>query len=126
MDFGEVLSKAWKIVWKHKVLWIFGILAGCGSGFSSNGSNSFRNTYQGNDFPQVQRFIENIPVWVWILAAVAVVVLVIAAIFLGTIGRIGLIKGAMQAPASRSARCSMKACITSGESSGLVSFRAWP
>ncbi len=31
MDYGEVLSKAWKIAWKFKVLWIFGILAGCGA-----------------------------------------------------------------------------------------------
>ena len=40
MDYGEVLSKAWKIIWKHKVLWIFGILAsfGQGSGGGSGGS----------------------------------------------------------------------------------------
>ena len=29
MDFSEVLGKAWRIIWKHKVLWIFGIFAGC-------------------------------------------------------------------------------------------------
>ena len=27
-DFGEVLSRAWKITWKHKALWIIGILFG--------------------------------------------------------------------------------------------------
>jgi len=27
MDYGNVLSRAWQIIWKHKVLWIFGILA---------------------------------------------------------------------------------------------------
>ena len=27
-DFGEVLSHAWQITWKHKVLWIIGILFG--------------------------------------------------------------------------------------------------
>ncbi|RPI93010.1 MAG: hypothetical protein EHM40_11260 [Chloroflexi bacterium] len=27
-DFGEVLSRAWQITWKHKVLWIIGILIG--------------------------------------------------------------------------------------------------
>jgi hypothetical protein len=26
-DFGKVLSRSWQIIWKHKVLWIFGILA---------------------------------------------------------------------------------------------------
>jgi hypothetical protein len=29
VDFGEVLSSAWKTIWKHKVLWSFGILASC-------------------------------------------------------------------------------------------------
>ena len=29
MDYGYALIRAWKITWKYKVLWIFGILAGC-------------------------------------------------------------------------------------------------
>jgi hypothetical protein len=29
-NFGEVLTRAWQIIWKHKVLWVFGILASCG------------------------------------------------------------------------------------------------
>lgn len=97
MDFGEVLSKAWKIIWKHKILWVFGILAGLGSGVASNGSNSFRYTYQGNEYPQVQRFIENIPVWVWLLVALFIILVVIIVYILSTIGRIALIKGTLQA-----------------------------
>src|SRR5215213_4165189 len=27
-DLGEVLSRAWQITWKHKVLWVIGILFG--------------------------------------------------------------------------------------------------
>ena len=27
-DFSEVLTRAWQITWKHKVLWIIGILSG--------------------------------------------------------------------------------------------------
>jgi hypothetical protein len=27
-DFGDVLTRAWKITWKHKVLWIISILFG--------------------------------------------------------------------------------------------------
>jgi len=27
MDFTEILSRAWKITWKHKVLWLFGIVS---------------------------------------------------------------------------------------------------
>ena len=38
MDFGEVLTKAWKIIWKFKVLWIFGILSSCGQGSGNSGN----------------------------------------------------------------------------------------
>ena len=31
-NFGETLTRSWQIVWKHKVLWIFGILASCSRG----------------------------------------------------------------------------------------------
>ena len=37
MNYGEVLSRAWQIIWKYKVLWIFGILAGLGSGGGGSG-----------------------------------------------------------------------------------------
>ncbi len=30
MDFGNILTRAWQISWKHKALWLFGILAACG------------------------------------------------------------------------------------------------
>src|SRR5437773_2631742 len=26
-NFGEILTRAWQIIWKHKILWVFGILA---------------------------------------------------------------------------------------------------
>ena len=53
IDYGEVLSKAWKIVWKNKILWIFGILAsfGQGSGGGSGGGGSNTTGYsRGSDF----------------------------------------------------------------------------
>jgi hypothetical protein len=40
MDFGEVLTKAWKIIWKYKILWLFGIfvfLWGGGGGGGGGG-----------------------------------------------------------------------------------------
>lgn len=27
LDFGEVLTRAWKITWKHKILWVFGLVS---------------------------------------------------------------------------------------------------
>ena len=102
MDFGEVLSRAWQIIWKHKILWVFGILASCSN--SNNGAqfSGPSSSWQTDDFPyQVERAINQIPDW-QIAAFVGmiilvVLVLVVLAIFLGTIGRIGLIRGTVQA-----------------------------
>ena len=52
-NFGEVLTRAWQIIWKHKVLWIFGILASCarggGGGSSGGGGNSGYQTGSGDN-----------------------------------------------------------------------------
>ena len=37
MDYGRILSRAWQITWRWKVLWIFGFLASLGSGGGSGG-----------------------------------------------------------------------------------------
>jgi hypothetical protein len=109
MDFGEVLTKAWKIIWKNKVLWIFGFLAGCGRSGGGGGNGGGSSNYQGQGFTpraeglygqaeqffnQVEHFMEQVPVWVYILVALAALVLIVISIFLSTIGRIGLIRGA--------------------------------
>ncbi|MEO8355147.1 MAG: hypothetical protein ABI621_04475 [Chloroflexota bacterium] len=106
-NFGEVLSRAWQIIWKHKVLWIFGILASCtrsGSNFNSNsnwregGDGGFGGT--PNFPPQLQRLIETISENMAAFIAITVAVICIfwiVAIFLGTIGKIGLIRGTWQA-----------------------------
>jgi len=114
VDYGEVIKSAWKISWKFKVLWIFGILAGCGQGQSGN--YNFNNTFQTgangsssgapnlppglmeafNSF--VNRFED--PAFVWRFAAAAVAalcIILVVEIFLSTIGRIGLIKGSAEA-----------------------------
>jgi hypothetical protein len=103
MDIGNVLSRAWQIIWKHKVLWIFGILAGCSGG--GGGANNFRSTYQGGESSQrFQPFVDqfqNIPQWMValfvIILIVVVLLLVVVSIFLGTIGRVGLVRGTQQA-----------------------------
>lgn len=110
-NFGEVLTRAWQITWKYKVLWIFGILAGCtngGGGGGGGGGNAGYSTGSSNQNlpPEVKRFIyqmENFVNWVadnlWIFIVIALIVLLIAvvSILLGTIGRIGLIKGSYEA-----------------------------
>jgi hypothetical protein len=103
MDFGYVLKRAWKIIWKFKVLWIFGILASCGQASGSGGGNSgYRFSSQDTNIaPQVQQFFNQLnPAIISILviiAIVVVVVLVVLAILLGTVGRVGLIRGTVKA-----------------------------
>jgi hypothetical protein len=101
-NFGEVLTRAWKIVWKHKVLWIFGILASCNSNRgSANFSNNSNYQTDSSSLPpqileQINRLAENI----WPIIAILVAVICVGAIlsiFLGTMGRIGLIRGTVAA-----------------------------
>jgi hypothetical protein len=103
MDFGYVLKRAWEIIWKFKVLWIFGILASCGQATGSGGSNSgYRFSSQNSTlnhqielyFNRLDPAIITLLVVVGIIVAIAVVVLVV---LLGTVGRIGLIRGTMKA-----------------------------
>lgn len=108
MDFGEVLKTAWKITWRFKVLWLFGILASCGSrsggGFNSGYSTSSSKTPGAppnlppgfpEDVQRLIRFFENPAVLAGLLGLICLVVLV--TLFISTMGRIGLIRGALAA-----------------------------
>src|SRR5690349_23085226 len=100
-NFGDVLNRAWQIIWKHKVLWIFGVLAGC-----SRGSSGFRGSSGGGGNggtgqlpPEVMRILQIIQqnLVPFIITGCIVVLLIWAiTIFLGTIGRVGLIRGTFQ------------------------------
>lgn len=116
MDYGEVLTKAWRIIWKHKVLWIFGILVSCGQGGGSGNPGGNANTgvqYSGNGgnlppemerfFWSFERFFEQIEAWqvVGVVAAIILFIILLSLLFLAlsTVGRIGLIQGTVQADA---------------------------
>jgi hypothetical protein len=109
MDFGEVLTKAWKIIWKYKILWLFGIFASCsgGGGGGGGGGGSSSVNYSGNMGPgyyydyQVEPWAVALIVAAAILLAIIVTVIVMA---VSTFGRIGLIQGAKQADEDEDAR----------------------
>lgn len=106
-NFGEVLARAWQIVWKHKILWVFGIFASCsrgGGGGGGRGAGGGGGTGPGNQpFPQLEQYLNQLAQWMednpWIIAVVIIFFLAmfLISIFLGTIGRIGLIQGTYQA-----------------------------
>lgn len=103
-NFGEVLTRAWQIIWKHKVLWIFGILASCGRGGGGNGGggNSGYDVSSGEtpDLPpQALRWFQIIEENLTTIVAVSLVLICIiwiVTIFLSTIGKTGLIRGTAQ------------------------------
>jgi hypothetical protein len=101
-NFGEVLSRAWQIIWKHKVLWIFGIFAGCsrGGSFRGNSGGGGGGGGQPNIPPELMRIFEIIQqnlVTFIVLGCIVVLVIWAVTVFLGTIGRVGLIRGTFEA-----------------------------
>ncbi|GEM_PF-3549775 len=114
MNYTELISKAWKFLWKHKILWLFGILAPASAGsssswsrFNSGGSGSSTST-PGNfprSFDQFWQMINQMSVrytglgagtWLAILAGL-ILIAILVSLFLGTLGTTGLIKGASMA-----------------------------
>ena len=112
MNFGDVFSKAWKTVWKNKVLWIFGFFAsllasnGSGNGGDGNGMN-WRYTpeelprYFNNFGDGLEQFFSQISEGQWIAFGLGMVVLGILAflvtMFLGHLGKGAVIRGAVMA-----------------------------
>jgi hypothetical protein len=108
-NFGEVLTRAWKNIWKHKVLWVFGILASCarGGGGSGGGGSRDYQTSPGGDMPfsggQIERIANQVGQYIqqnlWLIIAVGLTLILLSFILsfilyaLGMMGRIGLIKG---------------------------------
>jgi hypothetical protein len=97
MDFGEVLSSAWRTIWRHKVLWIFGILASCGS----SGGGSSNTKYTIDELPvNVESFFTQIPEWqIALMVGIGILIalfLLILVIFFSTMGKVGLIRGTEQ------------------------------
>jgi hypothetical protein len=115
MDFGKVLTRAWEIIWKHKILWIFGILASCGSQGGNFGGNFNFRTGSGdisNLPPQWQEFLRqfqngfnNIPdqrIVGVAIAIICIILLLVLVFWLASIfGRVGVISGTIQAEAGK-------------------------
>jgi hypothetical protein len=110
-DFGDILTRAWRITWKNKGLWVLGILASFLSGGSfSSGSNGGGGSGSGSggnngafELQQFQRFWEqyqNTIIAVALGVVCLILVLGLISTVLGLIGRGGLIAGARKASAA--------------------------
>lgn len=106
MDYGEVLSRAWQIISKHKILWLFGILASCGSGrvggsgsSEQSGSNYFDfadpDSSSFGEFPEFFSALPDgfLPLFFGIICLI--LILTIVFFVLSVIGQVNLIKGTL-------------------------------
>ena len=96
LDFGGVLSRAWKIVWNNKILWLFGILSALMGGQASGSTSNFRfdSSNPERSLPVQLRDLDPNIILV-IIAGVVLVIIVIAIVLfiLSIFGRGGLIGG---------------------------------
>lgn len=114
MDFGRVLTRSWEIIWKNKVLWLFGILASCASGGGGGGggfgggSGWEADTTPGTLPPQFEQFGRGVEEfftnggWVLIVGLVCLIVLIsVIAWAIGIFGKVGLIRAVLRAESDR-------------------------
>ena len=103
MDYGNILSRAWQITWKHKVLWIFGIFVALSSGggsFNSGGGGGNGSSGSGGNFPQtdmplqLREFLNSPAFPILIIAFVCLALIIVLVIFLmGVVSTGALIGG---------------------------------
>lgn len=108
-DILEVFTRAGKITWKYKILWLFGMLASCGRGGNGGNSNSGDSSGNGdNPFSpqmtnQLESFFLRVGAWFeqnpWVIYAFifAVFVLIALQTFLSLVGTAGLARGVVHA-----------------------------
>lgn len=110
MDFGEVLSRAWRIIWKHKILWVFGIFTGLAAQLGGSSPQGVQYRFDIGDFNNgrvppalrdfgysVEHYINAMPVWFWVVLFFSLFILGILFWVVSIYGRAGLIHGASDA-----------------------------
>jgi hypothetical protein len=91
MDYGKLLSRAGHIIWRNKIIWLFGFLAALGSGGGGGGNFNFRSSGRVNvpesgglgDFdlpPEFQRALTQLLSNESLLIAIAVTLVVLSLI----------------------------------------------
>jgi len=95
MDYGRILSRAWEITWRWKILWVLGFLATLGTGGAS-GQPSY--SFDSSDWGGTT-YSQQIPpgiIGLLVGAGCLVILLAIALWVISTIARGGLIAGVQQ------------------------------
>ncbi len=85
MDYTELITRSWNIVWKNKALWVLGFLAG----LAANGARS-SNSYSSNSGEMSPEMMATLGAMALFFACIAIIVGIIVWV-LGTLARGGLI-----------------------------------
>lgn len=100
MDYGKVLTRAWEITWRWKILWILGFLAALGSANGGGGGSSYSTS--SGDWPYGWGYTYHQPyIPAGVIAAIVGVaclgiIIAIAIWVVSVIARGGLIAGVQQ------------------------------
>jgi hypothetical protein len=100
MQYGTLLSRAWHIIWRNKIIWLFGFLAALGSGGGGGGGN-FNYRSSSGDFsrpgasglpPELERLLTRIfsdPTLVITIAVVIILVGLVIAFVVALLAALG-------------------------------------
>lgn len=84
MDYTGIIKRAWNVVWRHKILWLFGLFAGAGGGGGGGNSNVNLGSGDSAGMERLTGRFEDLGQWALAnLALIAVLVAVI--VFVGLV-----------------------------------------
>ena len=97
MDHVKVLKRAWEIIWRYRVLWVFGIILALTAGGSwptarGDGGTGFQYNLDRGDIPEIPSQIVSTLIAIGLGLACAVVILIIATIIARYVAETALIR----------------------------------
>ena len=103
MHYTDLIQRAWKITWRYKVLWIFGILlalASGGGGSGGGGSSSGGGSGAFPTMPSLQPFSTSLIFGLSVLCCCLLLILIIALTIVRYVARAALYRGVDQIEAT--------------------------
>jgi hypothetical protein len=128
VPYGQIIQDAWRLTWRHRFLWIFGLFAGAGGGSCGlNSGSGFRSPGGGGSTDDLRRGVSTAAdaAGQWVASHLALVLAAFAAFFL--LGLVFIIlhfvaKGAL---IGSSARLAMGESVTRGQGWAMGRRFAW-
>lgn len=127
IDFGRLMGDSWRLIWRHKFLWFFGLFAGGGSSFSGGGNFNFSNNSTGksrseNGSGQVDETGRQILDWIDTHLTLVIILIVTAIILLLLVWLWSIVCRGAVIGCARDVRQQQKISFKSAFSRGRESF----